>query len=304
MRVPLSSGETVVRVPSAEGRFAEGVRVDARQTLTVREIIARHQAAAARQRRAIQQLISTGTMTLTFEAPSFPAPMAITSRAIIYTAPDATDIEQRDIRVNGIAFAGGRVPRLPLHRARARRVAAAGDRADRRLFLPPRGRGHRRGRPLLRRGVRAGRPQAAAVLGHRLDREGQLRDGQSVGRADRAARADCLVRADRRIQPGRGRSLAAGALGGPSALRRRRFPYSDSSRARHRTPGGEPAVVHRAPPPGLCLGCGHAARYAAGVPLPGSRARRRPRTPRRRELQPRVPGLPDLRSACARLRSG
>ena len=114
VRLALSSGETIVRVPSAEGHFAEGVRVDARQALTVREIIARHQAAAARQRRAVQQLISTGTMTLTFEAPSFPAPMAITSQATIYTAADATDIEQRDIRVNGIAFAGGRVPRLPL----------------------------------------------------------------------------------------------------------------------------------------------------------------------------------------------
>jgi hypothetical protein len=53
-------------------------------------------------------------MTLTFEAPGFPAPMAITSTATIYTAADAVDIEQRDIRVNGIAFAGGRVPRLPL----------------------------------------------------------------------------------------------------------------------------------------------------------------------------------------------
>ena len=82
VRVPLSSGETIVRVPSAEGHFAEGVRVDARQALTVREIIARHQAAAARQRRGVQQLISTGTMTLTFEAPGFPAPMAITSQAV------------------------------------------------------------------------------------------------------------------------------------------------------------------------------------------------------------------------------
>jgi hypothetical protein len=51
---------------------------------------------------------------LTFEAPGFSAPMAITSQAVIYTAPDAVEIEQRDIRVNGIAFAGGRVPRLPL----------------------------------------------------------------------------------------------------------------------------------------------------------------------------------------------
>lgn len=110
----LSGGETILRLPAAEGRFAEDVRVTGARTLTVREIIARHQAAAARQRRAIRQLISTGTMTLTFEAPGFPAPFAITSQAIIYTAPDAVDIEQRDIRVNGIAFAGGRVPRLPL----------------------------------------------------------------------------------------------------------------------------------------------------------------------------------------------
>jgi hypothetical protein len=110
----LSAGEVVIRVPPAEGRFAEGVRVTGARTLTVREIIARHQAAAARQRRAIRQLISSGTMTLTFEAPGFPAPMAITSQATIYSAPDAVDIEQRDVRVNGIAFAGGQVPRLPL----------------------------------------------------------------------------------------------------------------------------------------------------------------------------------------------
>ena len=113
-QVTLSSGDTIARVPAAEGRFAEGVRVTGARTLTAREIIARHQAAAARQQRAIRQLISSGHMTLTFEAPGFPAPMAITSTATIYTAADAVDIEQRDIRVNGIAFAGGRVPRLPL----------------------------------------------------------------------------------------------------------------------------------------------------------------------------------------------
>ena len=110
----LSAGEMVIRVPPPEGRFAEGVRVTGARTLTIREIIARHQAAAARQGRAIRQLISSGNMTLTFEAPGFPAPMAITSQAIIYRAPDAVEIEQRDVRVNGIAFAGGQVPRLPL----------------------------------------------------------------------------------------------------------------------------------------------------------------------------------------------
>ena len=201
VRVALSSGETIVRVPSAEGHFAEGVRVDARQALTVREIIARHQAAAARQRRAVQQLISTGTMTLTFEAPSFPAPMAITSQAIIYTAADATDIEQRDIRVNGIAFAGGRVPRLPL--IEPERVAspplaiALTDVYNYRLE----GEAVAGGVRCYTVGFSPIDTQASAVLGHRLDRDGQLRHGQGVGGADGVARADCLVGADRRIQP-------------------------------------------------------------------------------------------------------
>lgn len=114
VRVPLSTGEIVIRVPAEQGRFAEGVDVVGSRDLTVREIIARHQAAAARQRRAVRHLISTGSMTLTFEAPGFPAPLAITSEAVIYAAPDRTEIEQRDIRVNGIAFQGGGVPRLPL----------------------------------------------------------------------------------------------------------------------------------------------------------------------------------------------
>ena len=112
--VPLASGGEVIRVPATEGRFAEGVRVVGGRALSVREIIARHQAAAARQRRGVQRLISTGRMTLTFEAPGFPAPIAITSDAVIFAAPDAVEIEQRDVRVNGIAFQGGSVPRLPL----------------------------------------------------------------------------------------------------------------------------------------------------------------------------------------------
>lgn len=113
-QVALSSGGIVVRVPATEGRFAEGVRVIGARALGVREIIARHQAAAARQRREVRRLISTGRMTLTFEAPGFPAPIAITSEAVIFTAPDAVEIAQRDVRVNGIAFQAGRVPRLPL----------------------------------------------------------------------------------------------------------------------------------------------------------------------------------------------
>ena len=55
------------------GRPGVGAR-----SLTVAEIVARHQAAAARQAAAVRNLISRGTLTLSFEAPGFPAPVAIT----------------------------------------------------------------------------------------------------------------------------------------------------------------------------------------------------------------------------------
>jgi hypothetical protein len=113
-RVVLSTGDVLIRIRAAEGRFAEGVDVRGARELSVREIIARHQAAAARQRRAVHHVISTGAMTLAFEAPGFSAPIAITTKAVLYTAPDRVEIEQRDIRVNGIAFPGGGIPRLPL----------------------------------------------------------------------------------------------------------------------------------------------------------------------------------------------
>jgi hypothetical protein len=113
-RVALSNGDVLVRVPSAGGRFAEGVQVVGARALTVGEIVARHQAAAARQRRLVRRLISTGTMALTFEAPGFPAPMTIASETVIFTEPGRTEIEQRNIRVNGVQFRGEGIPRLPL----------------------------------------------------------------------------------------------------------------------------------------------------------------------------------------------
>jgi hypothetical protein len=53
-------------------------------------------------------------MTLTFEAPGFPAPVTIASETVIYTAPERTELEQRSVRVNGIEFRGSGVPRLPI----------------------------------------------------------------------------------------------------------------------------------------------------------------------------------------------
>jgi hypothetical protein len=113
-RVVLSSGEAILRLAAAQDRVAEGVQVTAARQLSVAEIIARHQAAAARQASAVRELISTGTMTLTFEAPGFPAPVAITSQVVIYAGRDRTEIEQRAVRVNGIEFRGGGIPRLPI----------------------------------------------------------------------------------------------------------------------------------------------------------------------------------------------
>jgi hypothetical protein len=113
-RVVLTSGEAIVRIPAAQDRVAEGVQVTAARQLSVEEIIARHQAAVERQATAVRELISSGTMTLTFEAPGFPAPLAISSQVVIYTGPDRTEIEQRAVRVNGIEFRGGGVPRLPI----------------------------------------------------------------------------------------------------------------------------------------------------------------------------------------------
>ncbi|MCA1560312.1 MAG: hypothetical protein LC753_02730 [Acidobacteria bacterium] len=114
-RTRLMTGGTVIRVLSAEGdRFSDATRVVAARQLSVVEVVARHQAAAARQSAAVRTSIATGTLTLTFEAPGFPAPVTISSEAIIYTSPDRSEIEQRGVRVNGIEFRGDGVPRLPI----------------------------------------------------------------------------------------------------------------------------------------------------------------------------------------------
>lgn len=94
--------------------FVEDVEVTARKRLSADEIVARHQAFAARQSRHVTTTIATGTLVLTFEAPGFPAPITISSDTVIYAAPERTEVEQRSIRVNGIEFKGTGVPRLPI----------------------------------------------------------------------------------------------------------------------------------------------------------------------------------------------
>ncbi len=114
-RAQIEADTAIVRLPEVAGdRYSTDVAVAARRRLTVEEIVARHQAAAARQSAAIRTLVSTGTLTVSFEAPGFPAPITVSSETVIYEGEGRTDIEQRELRVNGVAFGGGRVPRLPI----------------------------------------------------------------------------------------------------------------------------------------------------------------------------------------------
>ncbi len=109
-------GASLFRVRSGGGdRFAAGVDVAAARPLSIEEIIARHQAAAARQAADVKTTIATGSLTLTFEAPGFVAPITITSQTTIFTDQGRTDLLQREIRVNGVLFtARNGVPRLPI----------------------------------------------------------------------------------------------------------------------------------------------------------------------------------------------
>ena len=103
---------------------AIGTEVVAAAALTADQIVARHQAQRRRQEELVQRTIARGTTTLLFEVPGFVAPVAVTAQTVIYRQPGATEMEQRDIRVNGAAVAGGDAtspPKLPL--IEAERVA-------------------------------------------------------------------------------------------------------------------------------------------------------------------------------------
>jgi hypothetical protein len=113
-RIKLSTGGEIVRIPAAEGQFASDVSVMGRRELTVEEVIARHQAAVARQRTLVKTLLSFGSMTLTFEAPGFAAPIVIRSDTRMFEGNGRSEIEQQSILVNGVEFASRGIPRLPI----------------------------------------------------------------------------------------------------------------------------------------------------------------------------------------------
>lgn len=112
---------TIARLTGWRGNdedvFRTGVQVEGTRTLNVLEIIARHQAQRRRQDQIVRQTIAHGSTTLLFEVPGFIAPVTITADTTLFRSPGVSDVEQRDIRVNGAAIAGGNAespPALPL----------------------------------------------------------------------------------------------------------------------------------------------------------------------------------------------
>ncbi len=102
---------------AGEGRFTAALDVEASRSLTVEEVIARHQAAAARQRRLVRSVIASGHATVSFQAPGLAAPLTIASATTLYAGHGPTEVEHRDILLNGVravALGADGVPRLPI----------------------------------------------------------------------------------------------------------------------------------------------------------------------------------------------
>ncbi|HXH05429.1 MAG TPA: hypothetical protein VNI83_02450 [Vicinamibacterales bacterium] len=97
----------------APAPVVEAVDVRGRRELTVEEIIARHQAAAARQRRLVQAVVLHGRTRVGFELPGLAAPVTIEAETEVYQREGLLELVQREVRVNGVA-AGRDLPRLPI----------------------------------------------------------------------------------------------------------------------------------------------------------------------------------------------
>jgi hypothetical protein len=110
----LAAASRLNEAPAAD--VAESVTVVGARRLSAGEIVARHQSHAARQRRLVQSLISSGHLRVTFEAPGFSAPIVIESETTVFAAgaTEGTEFAYRRIRVNGLDFGGNTVPRLPI----------------------------------------------------------------------------------------------------------------------------------------------------------------------------------------------
>ena len=231
-------------------------------------------------------LISAGTLTLTFEAPGFPAPVTISARDDHLHAPgERTELEQRDDPRQRHRVPRRRRAAAADHRAGARRVAAARHHADRTSTATASPDARRvDGTALLRRRLRAASTaRAAAVPRPRLDCRGRFRAwcGSRRRRPDCAGRSSSSEQADE-FAASRRRRLAARAVRGPP----------DLQGAAHRTPIHRVLALrrHEVNPPDFdgaarrprTLGRTDAARHAGGLSLSASGSRGRRQRGRRR----------------------
>ncbi len=119
VRLDETGGRIVLRISGWRGTdepvYRSGVEVSARRTLTVEEILARHQAQRARQSSLVQSSVAAGRTTLTFEVPGFAGPVTITADTTIFTRGPLTELAHEHIAVNGVDMSvSSRVPRLPI----------------------------------------------------------------------------------------------------------------------------------------------------------------------------------------------
>jgi hypothetical protein len=126
--VPLSGGVATLPAPArrvvvdvegwratGEEAFADVVRVSAARTLTAAEIVARHQAWRARQSALVRTAITAGTTVITFDVPGFAGPATVTASTRTFTRGPLVEMEQRDIRMNGVDLGvDGGAPKLPI----------------------------------------------------------------------------------------------------------------------------------------------------------------------------------------------
>ena len=192
----------------------------------------------------------------------------------MFAARGVEEIEQQDIRVNGLALGDGAGPRLPLIEP-ARGIGAACHRADRRLPLPPAGTETVRGIHCLRGPVRAGGWRADALPGRRwiaTDDFGLVKVARDAARAPRANR---VFRSGGRLHESR-RPVGAARVAAESDLCARPTGRRSSVITVERTDINPPDFdSRRAVAPRLATRDG--ARHAAGLSLYPAGARTAPR---------------------------
>jgi undecaprenyl-diphosphatase len=129
----LGGGTVAIHLERPAETFVSSVDASAARALTVDEVVARHQAAAARQRALVHRVIAEGSSVVAFQAPGLAAPLTITASSTLFSGDGLLEVEHRAIRLNGLAAVavdGDGVPRLPIvepERARQTPLAIALD---------------------------------------------------------------------------------------------------------------------------------------------------------------------------------